>query len=160
MIFLPFHGIFFFKRGGPGAGVGAAGGASTNAGKDAARHCGSSFGGGVGGASFTGEDCISPISTSGSCSLTAAIFSRKELEKSACFNVSVLGPRRCVFLSERVFCIDSRKRLRVGVRGSASSDGKSRLSPEMDPLSEECSLSPGSSSLSQWFLSADSPPVC
>jgi len=47
----------------------------------------------------------------------------------------------------------------VGVLGSTSWSNQSAASPEIDPLSEEFSLSPGSS-LNQLFASADSPPVC
>ena len=58
----------------------------------------------------------------------------------------------------RCFSLDWRKSFSVGVLGSGSCSNQSP-SPEMDPLSEECSLSPGPS-LSQLLLSANSPPVC
>lgn len=135
-MFLPFHGTFFFKRGGAGAGEGT--GATPCVGNNAALH--SSFGGGGG--------CSSPGDVKGSLSPAEAAFpiisdmlGRAESGKCSCFKVSVLGCLCGLGFDRRFFSWDSRNRLRVGVRGS----GSCTLSPEIDPLSEECSLSPGSS---------------
>lgn len=154
IIFLPFHGTFFFRRGGAGAGDGvdATFGIVWAAKADALHSC---FGGGGGGLSSNGEDEASFSPAEAALPIVSDMLGRTGSEKSSCFNVSVLCFLSDLLFELRAFSLDSRNRLRVGVRGSASC----LLSPEMDPLSEECSLSPGSS-LSQWFASPDSPPVC
>jgi hypothetical protein len=59
----------------------------------------------------------------------------------------------------RSLSLVSKNRFNVGVLGSRSRSNQSPRSPEIDPLNEECSLSPGSS-LNQLLASVDSPPVC
>ena len=157
-MFFPFHGTFFLSRGGPGAGEGAATGTAGVAGSIAARHGRVSLGGGGGGLSSVGVSIV--ISAPDPVSSLVSIFSSGESEKFSCFNVSVLCCLLCATLDDilRGLSLDSKKRLRVGVLGSVSWSNQSP-SPEIDPLNEECSLSPGSS-LSQLFRSPDSPPVC
>lgn len=155
---MPFHGTFFFSRGGPGTGE-ADGLPKVAAGKDAARHSGNSLGGGVGPPSSAGVEFSFPITEPITASSSAAdILGREGSEKSACFNVAVLFLLGAIVKTSRNLSRVSKNRFNVGVLGS-SCPSQFFPSPEMDPLIEECSLSPGSS-LNHALFSADSPPVC
>lgn len=73
IIFLPFHGTFFFSRGGCGAGDGS--------------KAGPSFSGGGGGLALTG---VAPSSPEATFPISPDMLGAPISEKSACVKVSVL----------------------------------------------------------------------